>query len=371
MSSPQTWYSINNSDALDTPAIVIYLDRAKKNIQTLVNSIDDVNRLRPHIKTHKSPEITTLMLESGIKKFKCATISEAEMLALVEAPDVLLAYQPVGPKADRLTNLIHKYPLTKFSCLIDNGRTASDLSEIFLNKGLKIEVFVDLNVGMNRTGIVPENVTSLLKECSQLKGINVIGLHAYDGHIRDVDFNLRTKRCDEAFSRVEHLQRQIQAEENKKLVIVAGGSPTYSIHSKRKEVECSPGTFVYWDKGYEQILKEQNYLPAALVVTRIISKPADNIICTDLGHKAIASENALPERVSFLNASNLKPIGHSEEHMVFTVEGENKFQVGDVLYGIPYHVCPTIALHDHPAIVENHEIVKYWKTAARNRRITV
>jgi D-serine deaminase-like pyridoxal phosphate-dependent protein len=186
-----------------------------------------------------------------------------------------------------------------------------------------------------------------------------------------VDFNLRTKRCDEAFSRVANLQRQIQAEQNKKLVIVAGGSPTYSIHSKRKEVECSPGTFVYWDKGYEQILKEQNYLPAALIVTRIISKPTDHIICTDLGHKAIASENALPERVSFLNASNLKPIGHSEEHMVFTVEGENNFQVGDVLYGIPYHVCPTIALHDQPAIVENHEIVKYWETVARNRRITV
>jgi D-serine deaminase-like pyridoxal phosphate-dependent protein len=112
-------------------------------------------------------------------------------------------------------------------------------------------------------------------------------------------------------------------------------------------------------------------LPAALIVTRIISKPADHIICTDLGHKAIASENALPERVSFLNAPNLKPIGHSEEHMVFATEDGNEFQVGDVLYGIPYHVCPTIALHDQPAIVENHEIVKYWETVARNRRITV
>src|SRR3990170_6475363 len=122
MSSPQPWYAINNSHVLDTPAIVIYLDRVKKNIQTLVNSIDDVKRLRPHIKTHKSPEVTTLMLESGIKKFKCATISEAEMLALVTAPEVLLAYQPVGPKADRLANLVQKYPLTKFSCLIDNGQ---------------------------------------------------------------------------------------------------------------------------------------------------------------------------------------------------------------------------------------------------------
>src|SRR5688572_11821831 len=126
------WYKINNIDSLDTPAVAVYLERVKKNIQTLIESIDDVSRLRPHIKTHKSPEVTSLMLEAGIKKFKCATIAEAEMLALAEAPDVLLAYQPVGPKAKRLVNLIQKYPGTKFSCLIDNKNTAVELSEIFV-----------------------------------------------------------------------------------------------------------------------------------------------------------------------------------------------------------------------------------------------
>jgi D-serine deaminase-like pyridoxal phosphate-dependent protein len=112
-------------------------------------------------------------------------------------------------------------------------------------------------------------------------------------------------------------------------------------------------------------------LPAALIVARIISKPAPNVVCIDLGHKAIASENILPDRVSFLNAPNLKPISHSEEHMVLQVEGENEFHVGDVLYGVPYHVCPTVALHDQSAIVENHLVVKYWETLSRNRRITV
>jgi D-serine deaminase-like pyridoxal phosphate-dependent protein len=157
----------------------------------------------------------------------------------------------------------------------------------------------------------------------------------------------------------------------KKLTIVAGGSPTFSIHSKRKEIECSPGTFVYWDKGYQQILSEQQYLNAAVIVTRVISRPAPNIICIDLGHKSVASENSLAERISFLNASNLKPIGHSEEHMVLQVDGKNDYQVGDVLYGIPYHVCPTIALHDQTAIVEDHALVKYWETLSRNRRISI
>jgi D-serine deaminase-like pyridoxal phosphate-dependent protein len=199
----------------------------------------------------------------------------------------------------------------------------------------------------------------------------VIGLHVYDGHIRDKDFNVRSKRCDEAFANVKGLQEKIYSAEKRKLTIVAGGSPTFSIHSKRNEIECSPGTFVYWDKGYGDLLSEQPYLHAALIATRVISKPAPNTICVDLGHKAIASENALPDRVSFLNAPNLKPIGHSEEHMVLKVEDDQVFQVGDVLYGIPYHVCPTVALHDQSAIVENHLVVKYWETLSRNRRITI
>src|SRR5688572_17988623 len=125
------WYEINNIETLDTPALVVYLDRVKKNIDTLVNSIDDKSRLRPHIKTHKSPEVSRLIMEAGVKKFKCATIAEAEMLARIEAPDVLLAYQPVGPKAKRLLALSQQYPNTKFSCLIDNDYSASELSKIF------------------------------------------------------------------------------------------------------------------------------------------------------------------------------------------------------------------------------------------------
>jgi D-serine deaminase-like pyridoxal phosphate-dependent protein len=365
------WYEINNVDALDTPAVVIYIDRVKKNIQTLLQNIDDVNRLRPHVKTHKSPEVTRLMLEAGIKKFKCATIAEAEMLALIETPDVLLAYQLVGPKAVRLLNLVQKYPRTKFSCLIDNNDSASHLSNVFAKEGRTIDVYIDLNVGMNRTGVLPAHAGDLFEFCKTLNGLQIVGLHVYDGHIRDKDMEIRTKRCNEAFAKVERLQNEIYLNSNKKLTLVAGGSPTFSIHAKRKEIECSPGTFVYWDKGYEQILTEQHFLPAALIVTRIISKPAANVICIDLGHKAIASENILPERVSFLNAPNLKPVGHSEEHMVLHVDDGREFQVGDVLYGVPYHVCPTVALHDQSAVVENHLVVKYWETLSRNRRITV
>jgi D-serine deaminase-like pyridoxal phosphate-dependent protein len=365
------WYEINNIDQVDSPALVIYADRVKDNIKTLISSIDNVNRLRPHIKTHKSMEVSRMMLEAGIKKFKCATIAEAEMLAVAGAADILLAYQPVGPKAERLAALKKKFPSVSWSCLIDNLNSAKEISTTFSTRGLRINVYIDLNVGMNRTGIFPEDAYNLFAECQLLKGIDIVGLHAYDGHLRDTDLSLRTKKCDEGFARVVDLQKKIPAKFDKQLIIVAGGTPTFSIHSKRKEIECSPGTFIYWDKGYEQILQEQHYLHAALVISRVISNPAENIVCTDLGHKAIASENPLQNRVYFLNAPELEPFGHSEEHMVFKNPSTKKYSVGDVLYGIPYHVCPTVALHDAASIVENGVAKNQWLTDARKRKITI
>lgn len=369
--STSDWYVISNVDTLDSPTLVVYPDRIKSNIKTFVGSVDDIGRLRPHIKTHKSPEVSRLMLAAGIKKFKCATIAEAEMLAEAGAPDILLAYQPVGPKAERLSALIKKYPRVRWACLVDNIASAKEIASVFQSSGQSIEAYIDLNVGMNRTGISPAHAVDLFEACKSLKGLTILGLHAYDGHLRDSDFGIRTKRCDEAFAQIKSLQQDIEKTSGKKLTIIAGGTPTFSIHCKRKEIECSPGTFIYWDKGYEQSLQEQHYLQAALVVTRIVSIPADNIVCTDLGHKAIASENPLPNRVYFLNATDLEPIAHSEEHMVFKVTSGKKYNVGDVLYGIPYHVCPTVSLHDVAHSVVDHTVKEMWRTQARTRKITV
>src|SRR5579862_117438 len=128
MTTHQEWYIIKDIEKLDTPVLVVYPERAKHNIGLLKSSIDDVTRLRPHAKTYKNKEVTLLMLRAGIKKFKCATIAEAEMLAMCKAPDVLLAYQPVGPKLKRYVKLISAYPGTKFSCLIDNIAAAMEIS---------------------------------------------------------------------------------------------------------------------------------------------------------------------------------------------------------------------------------------------------
>jgi len=363
------WYSITNIDELDTPALVVYPERVRENIRQAVAMVGDPVRLRPHVKTHKSPEVTRMLLDAGVGNFKCATIAEAEMLAMEGAPDVLLAYQPIGPKAARLAELIRNYPGTKFSCLVDNEEAARKMAAVFAAAGLNVPVWLDINVGMDRTGIAAGDAAGRLWELAGgLEGITPIGLHAYDGHIRDADLTAMTARVDAAFAGVRALRETLGGPA---IPLIAGGSPTFPVHARNSEVQCSPGTFVYWDKGYADQFPAEPFKPAALVVSRMISLRGDgNRICIDLGHKSIAAENEIAKRVSFLNARGLRPVGQSEEHLVLEAE-QHDFHIGDVFYGIPFHVCPTIALYDRAYTVENGRVTGEWKNIARDRKLMV
>ncbi|MFL5741584.1 MAG: D-TA family PLP-dependent enzyme [Flavisolibacter sp.] len=363
------WYLIKNLECTDTPFLAVYPERIKKNISKAIEMIGDVERLRPHIKTHKTSEAILLQMEAGIKKFKCATIAEAEMLALAGAPDILLAYQPVGPKADRLISLIEKYSSSRFACILDDKEVAELLSSKASVAGIRVPVYIDLNVGMNRTGISPSMASGFYAHCASLPGIWPVGLHAYDGHISDRDLRERALRCDQVFKVVEDLKNELVKKGFEKPLIVIGGSPGFPVHAKRENVECSPGTFIYWDNGYLQNLPEQAFLPAALVITRIISMPDETTLCTDLGHKSISSENELGKRVFFFNAPELEPVGHSEEHLVLRTTPGHDYAIGDVLYGLPYHICPTCALYEKVLTVEGGTITGSWDVVARNRRL--
>ena len=368
------WYTLTESEELDTPALIVFPDRVRANIRNAIALVGYPARLRPHVKTHKSPQVTRLMLAEGIRQFKCATIAEAEMLALEGAPDVLLAYQPIGPKAARLAKLIRTYSGTQFSCLIDNEDAAADMAAHFAAAGLNVPVWLDINVGMDRTGIAPgPEALKLYHTAVRLKGIAPEGLHAYDGHIRESDPVLRAQQCDAAFAGVLGLREAIAEETGtEQIAIIAGGSPTFPIHAKRgPDIQCSPGTFVYWDKGYGDQFPDQPFEPAALVVTRVISLRGETRLCLDLGHKSIGAENELTKRVSFLNGPELRPVGQSEEHLVVEAGKGHAFRIGAVFYGVPYHVCPTIALYDRAFTVEEGRITGEWRNIARDRKITI
>jgi D-serine deaminase-like pyridoxal phosphate-dependent protein len=369
--SNSSWFLVNNVEAVESPSLLIYPDRVDENIRRMVEVIKDPGRLRPHAKTHKLAEVASRQMAAGIKKFKSATIAEAEMLGRAGAPDVLLAYQPVGPNARRFMNLAQTFPQTVFSCLLDDLQVARELSTLATRSATTLNVLLDLDCGQHRTGIAPgPDAVALYQELCRLPGLRPVGLHAYDGHINNIDPVERNRACETAFGPVAMMREQLRALGLPGEILVCGGTPTFPIHAHRPEVECSPGTCVLWDYSYSSRLADLDFLHAALVLTRIVSKPASRRLCLDLGHKAIASENPHP-RVHFLNAPSLRSVSHSEEHLVVETDSDTDLKVGDCLYGIPSHICPTVALYSEAVVIEAGKASAKWRIEARSRHLSI
>jgi D-serine deaminase-like pyridoxal phosphate-dependent protein len=367
----EPWYRLVDVDALDSPCLVVHPRRVAENIHRMVSMVDDPSRLRPHIKTHKTAEGVRMMMQAGIGKFKCATIAEAELLGICGAPDVLLAYQPHGPKARRLAALGKAYPGTQYACLTDNAASARGMSRIFAEEGLRVPVYLDIDIGMHRSGMAPDpaKAVELFAECLSMDGILPVGLHAYDGHHRDPDFTRRKAACDEGFQSIDILRTRITEVAGVRSVVIVGGSPTFPIHAARPDVECSPGTSIFWDACYAGLCPEQPFEPAVALVARVLSLPTPTRVCIDLGHKSVAAENDIAHRVVFPDAPDLRPVSQSEEHLVAEAPEGHGYRPGDVLYGIPYHVCPTVALYDSLPVAVEGRVKGAWKVVARDRSI--
>ena len=356
MSVPRDeWFRLGNEADVPSPALIVYRERVEENLRAMLEIAGGPEWLRPHVKTHKMPALIARQLALGITKFKCATLREAEMCAASGAPDVLLAYQPVGPSVRLFHELSRAFPATKFSAIADNAQAARALA----NVEHPVELLVDLDIGQHRTGMAPdERAAELYRLIATTPGLRAGGLHAYDGHLDGTD----PAECESAFAPVVKLRAELGGVRR----IVAGGSPTFAIHARRGDVECSPGTCVFWDAGYAMKCPALPFVPAALVFTRVVSRPGENRLCLDLGHKAIASEMPHP-RVVFPQLPDATAISHSEEHLVIETPRASEFPIGAALYGIPWHICPTVALHDRAFVVESGRVSETWPITARSR----
>jgi D-serine deaminase-like pyridoxal phosphate-dependent protein len=364
------WYRLKNEAEVASPALLIFEDRVESNLKRMIEIAGGADRLRPHVKTHKMGPLVARQVALGIKKFKCATIAEAEMCAQAGAPDVLLAMPAVGPNAERLCALAKKYPNTRFATLFDDAAATRALGETAVKAGLTLDVFLDLNCGQDRTGIRPgEEALELYRLATTTAGLHVAGLHAYDGHIHEGDLAKRREMWEAAFAPVLAFRQQLESAGLKVPVLVAGGTPTFPFHAQETDRECSPGTTVLWDFGYGDRHVDLPFLPAAILLARVVSKPGPNRLCVDLGHKAVAAENPHP-RVRFIELPDAPAISQSEEHLVIETPRAAEFAVGDTLHGIPRHVCPTVALYNEATVVRNGAAVEAW-AIARGRKLTI
>ena len=233
-------------------------------------------------------------------------------------------------------------PSLQLATLVDDASAAERLSAAFQQADRRIDVLVDLDVGQGRTGIRPgPAVIELYQRLAELPGLRPKGLHAYDGHVRQTDLAARRQACDAALAPAEACH-QLQGLGYDESHFVVGGTPTFPIHARHADRQLSPGTCVLWDAGYATIAPDLDFLFAAVLLMRVVSKPAADCICVDLGHKAVAADPK-GSRVVFPELPDAEPLVHSEEHLVLRTDRASSYAVGDVLYGIPWHVCPTCA----------------------------
>jgi D-serine deaminase-like pyridoxal phosphate-dependent protein len=361
------WYAIESIRDLPSPALLVYRQRVAENVRRMVALAGNPERLWPHAKTHKLAEVARMQLDAGIRNFKCATLAEARMLAEVGASNVLVAYGLAGPSRSTFAKLIQQFPATRFGVLVDNPISLERLESALSAERVTADGYLDLDVGMHRTGIAPGPAAmALFRRIAESPCLRPAGLHAYDGHLKQHSPAERQSASDEGFSAVDAMAESLRASGFPSILVIAGGSPTFAIHAKHSDRCLSPGTCVFWDWAYTTKFPDLDFLHAVLLLARVISRPTDDTLCLDLGYKAVSPDNPNP-RVAFPQLPDAEMLVHSEEHLLIRTSRARDFNIDDCLYGIPYHVCPTVALYDEAIVVDGGRVVDRWPIIARQR----
>src|ERR1700722_18700519 len=284
MSNP---YAIADTSAIFSPGLVFFLDLIRQYLARAIELVGDVDRLRPHVKTHKTREIIRIEMQAGVRKHKVATLAEAEMVASCGDADVLIAYPMVGPNCGPLAKLLRAYPDSRFSVVADHPGAVDALSAVLSAEGLTIDVLLDVDVGQHRTGIAPgPEAVALYERIARSPGLRPGGLHVYDGHNHIEDFVERQATALTQLEPALKLRATLKEKDLPTPRLVAGGTPTFPIYARLDlpGLECSPGTLVLHDHGYGSRFADMTgFIPAALLLTRVISRPTATRVTFDLG----------------------------------------------------------------------------------------
>jgi D-threonine aldolase len=363
-------YDLQNPQSIPSPSLLFFREALEANLTLALGLAGGADRLRPHVKTHKTREICRMQMERGIRRFKATTLAEATMLALEEAPEVLVASPLVGPAVEVLVSLVEAYPATHFQVVCDHPDAAQDLASLSRKRGLRVSVFLDLDVGLHRTGVAPEDARTFGLFLGSLKGLDLEGIHAYDGQNHQADVESRNAAAQICYDTVMELKKDLEDSGLPIANLVLGGTPSFPFYTAKGNVQASPGTCFLQDNGYRTHFPDQPFIPAALLLARIVSINArQNSFTLDLGYKAIASD---PQGVRGIfwgdEPEDALPLFQNEEHWVFRASGHGPPPVGTPVLVLPTHICPSVALHQKAWIVDSDGAVnEKWEIAARTR----
>ena len=363
-------YRLDNEGDVASPALIYYPDIIRENTRKTIEMAGGAARLWPHVKSHKTAELIDMQLAMGIRRFKCATIMELDMTCARGAAHVLLAYPLVGPNVRRYLDTAAKYPATTYYALGDSFEALAQLEAACAERGTAANWLCDVNLGMNRTGVPLDELADFCREAAtRFKHLRFMGLHCYDGHNHQTGRAERQAAVDGQMEKVAAARTALAAAGVETPIVIAGGSPSFPCHAGEEGVFLSPGTVFLWDWGYQTSYPDLPFTPGAALLTRVVSHPAPGVFTLDLGSKAIAADPA-GQRGYLLEGRGAYPLFQSEElwtwRMPAGCEAERP-AIGQVMYVLPTHVCPTSALYRAVKLGVNGRAAGEWLVAARNR----
>jgi len=356
---------------LDTPSLLVDLDRLEKNLDRMAQMARSADlELRPHTKTHKTPEIARMQLERGAVGIAVAKVGEGEVMAEAGIEDIFVANQVVGErKVERLAALARR---AQVSVGVDSVEAAAPLSMAFAQEGMRLRVLIEVDVGGRRCGVSPERALELARHINTLPGLSLVGLFTYAGQVYSA-------RNDNEVAGVAAYECRTMAELAQRITPIAGvelrvsgGSTPTSRHYTGAcgLTEMRPGAYVFNDRTQVDRWSARVEDCAQTVLATVISTPEPGRAVLDVGSKALGADRA-PESPGYGmlkedNAARLVRL--NEEHgFVDLSEASVRLRVGDKVEVIPNHCCVVTNLFDEMIAVRGGDVVETWPVAARGR----
>lgn len=354
---------------VDTPALLLDLDAFERNLDRLDATLAGRNvRLRPHAKSHKTPQLALRQIARGAVGVCCQKVSEAEAMVAGGVQNVLVANEVVGhAKLARLAALAKRATI---GVCVDDPGNLGELESAAREAGSRPDVYVEIDVGANRCGVAPgDPALAMARAIASARNVRFAGIHAYHGgaqHLRTPQE--RSAAIAQAVEKVKTSKAMMEAAGIRVEIVTGAGTGTYTLEATSGVYnELQPGSYVFMDADYGRNLGDDGqpvheFAYSLTILATVMSRPTAQRAVVDVGLKAHSVDSGMPTVVGISGAKYLKA---SDEHGVLEVPHTNSVRLGDKIRLIPGHCDPTVNLYDWLVCIRGERVEDIWPVAAR------